>query len=376
MIASVTSVGDPVGKRDIAIAAVVSLIALYYMGAEIGDEEINASVVAAPLFLLVTIPLLWRRRAPLAALSATLCGVLLHAALFGTGVIRCGIVIPVVFLLACAAAANLRGREALVGLVLAEVAIVAMTLTDGAEDIVSALPLLMPLTAVLWGIGRVVHSRAEMVGVLEARTSDLRDARDERARLEVAADRARLSTELDELLQRRLAELAELADAGSGAGDSATATVALAEIEREGRRTLNEMRAVVGALRNESSDVPTVPQPALTQIDALLVRAKGAGARLTVEGSPRVLPAGVELSAYRVVEHLLAALDDGPDVDLCVRFKDDALELSISGPARRGSKTAIEQARERVQLQRGTLETTTRAGRSETLVSLPVLAAV
>ena len=376
MIASVTSVGDPVGKRDIAIAAVVSLIALYYMGAEVGDDEINASVFAAPLFLLATIPLLWRRRAPLAALSATLCAVLLHAALFGTGVIRCGIVIPVLFLLAFAAAARLPGREALVGLALAEVAMVAMVLTDGAEDIVSALPLLMPLTAVLWGIGRVVHSRAEMVGVLEARTSELRDARDERARLEVAADRARLSTELDELLQRRLAELAELAEVGSAAGDSATATVALAEIEREGRRTLNEMRAVVGVLRNESSDVPTIPQPALTQIDALLVRAKGAGARLTVEGSPRVLPAGVELSAYRVVEHLLAALDEGPDVDLCVRFKDDALELSISGPARRGSKTAIEQARERVQLQRGTLETTTRAGRSETLVSLPVLAAV
>ena len=38
------------------------------------------------------------------------------------------------------------------------------------------------------------------------------------------------------------------------------------------------------------------PQPALTQLDGLLVRAKGAGARLTVEGSPRALPAGVELS--------------------------------------------------------------------------------
>ena len=371
-----TSVGAPIGKRDIAIAAVVSLIALYAMGAEVGDDEINASVFAVPLFLLVTIPLVWRRRAPLAALAATLGGVLLHAALFGNGVIRCGVVIPVLFLLVFAAAARLPRGESLAGLVVAELAIVAMTLTDGAEDIVSALPLLMPLTAVLWAIGRVVHSRAEMVGALAARTSELRDVRDERARLEVAADRARLSSELDELLQRRLAELAELADAGSDAGDSATATVALADIEREGRRTLDEMRAVVGVLRKESSAVPTAPQPALTQIDALLLREKGADARLTVEGSPRVLPAGVELSAYRVVEHLLAALDDGPDVDLCVRFKDDALELSISGPARRGSRAAIEQARERVHLQRGTLKTTTHAGRSRTLVSLPVLAAV
>ena len=46
------------------------------------------------------------------------------------------------------------------------------------------------------------------------------------------------------------------------------------------------------------------------------MRAKGADARLTVEGSPRALPAGVELSAYRVVEHLLDALDDAPGVDV------------------------------------------------------------
>jgi hypothetical protein len=95
-----------------------------------------------------------------------------------------------------------------------------------------------------------------------------------------------------------------------------------------------------------------------------------------VEGDPRVLPAGVELAAYRIVEHLLAALDDGPDVDLGVRFKDDALELSISGRARRRSEAAIEQARERVRLQHGTLEATTRGGRAEAVVSLPVLAAV
>jgi len=127
-------------------------------------------------------------------------------------------------------------------------------------------------------------------------------------------------------------------------------------------------------LRDDGSDVPTSPQPTLTQLEALLVRAKGGAARLTVEGSPRVLPAGVELAAYRVVEHLLAAVDDGPDVDLCVRFKDDAIELAVSGPARRRGGAAIEHARERVQLQRGTLEATTRGGRAEAVATLPVLA--
>jgi hypothetical protein len=376
MIASMTSVRERIGKLDIAIAAVASAGAVYYMATEVNDDKIQASVAAVPLFMLVTIPLVWRRAAPIAALAATLGAVLLHSALFGTDVIRCGIVIPVVFVLGFAAGARLPARDAFVGLVLAEVTITAMILTDGAEDIISALPFVLPLMAILWGIGRVVHSRSSMVDALRARTSELRAARDERARMEVAADRARLSSELDALLQQRLGQLAGLADSGSRASDPATMTATLAEIEHEGRRTLEQMRAIVGVLRDESADLETAPQPTLTQIEALLVRAKGAGARLTVEGSPRALPAGVELSAYRVVEHLLAALDDSPDVELRVHFKDDALELSVSGPARRGAKAAIEQARERVQLQRGTLEATTHAGRAQAVVSLPVLAVV
>ena len=373
MLDSMTAAGRRIGKLDVAIAMLASLAALAYMINQVGDDEIQASVVAVPFFLLVTVPLLWRRAAPLAALAATLAAVALHSAVFGTDVIRCGIVIPLVFVLAFAAGARLPAREALAGLLLAEVCLALMILTDGAEDIIEALPFVLPLTAIVWAIGRVVHSRAQMAVALKARTNELREARDERARLEVATDRARLSGELDELLHRRLGELAALADAGSRTSDVADATDTLKKIEHEGRRTLEQMRAVVGVLRSESSDLPTAPQPTLTQLEALLVRAKGSDARLTVEGSPRALPAGVELSAYRVVEHLLAALEDSPDVDLCVRFKDDAIELAISGPARRRAKAAIEQARERVQLQRGTLEVTNHGGRAEAVVSLPVL---
>ncbi len=95
-----------------------------------------------------------------------------------------------------------------------------------------------------------------------------------------------------------------------------------------------------------------------------------------MEGSPRVLPAAVELSAYRIVEHLLAALEDTPDVEVRVSFRDDALEIAVAGPARRRARTSIERARERARLQRGTLEATVRGGRAEVVASLPVLTAV
>jgi signal transduction histidine kinase len=230
------------------------------------------------------------------------------------------------------------------------------------------------VTVGIWGIGRLVRSRGRMVSELQVRTAELREARDERARLNVAADRARLSRELDDLLQRRLGGLARMADDGSLSGDAAAATATFVDIERESRRTLEEMRAVVGVLRDDASDAPMEPQPTLTHLEALLVRAKGGDVRLTVEGNPRVLPAAVELSAYRIVEQLLTALDDAADVEVRVRFGDDALELAVAGAARRRAKASIERARERARLQRGSLEATIRGGRAEAVVSLPVLA--
>ena len=371
MIDSMRSGRERIGKRDVAITVVLSALGLLLMYGNVVDEEIETSVLAIPLFLLVTVPLLWRRAAPIAAVGAALAGLVVHDLLFGTEVVRCGVVLPMAFLFAFTAGAQLERREALTGLALSLALIVAEGITFlGAFAVVIA-----AVTAAIWGIGRIARSRGRMADELGARTEELREARDERARLEVASDRARLSRELDELLQRRLGELARMADEGTRPSDAATATATLVDIERESRRTLEEMRAVVGVLRDDDSDVPTRPQPTLTHLEALLVRAKGTDARLTVEGSPRVLPVAVELSAYRIVEQLLDALDDAPDVEVRVRFRDDALDLAVSGPARRRAKAAIERARERARLERGTLEATVQGGRAEAVASLPVLSA-
>jgi hypothetical protein len=376
MITSMTEPRARIGRLDIAIAAIASLVALVYMGAEHWDDELNLSLVAAPLFVGVTVPLLWRRVAPLAAVAASLGALLIHIGIYGDDAVRCGIVLPVAFLFAFATGSRLDLPRSLLGLALVLGLGLATCLTDapsGAD--LGAMAFVGPISIVVWITGRVVRSRGRMVAELEARTGELRVARDERARLEVAGDRARLSAELDELLQRRLGELARLAD-GGGDVDMDVAAARLAAIEHESRRTLEEMRTVVGVLRSAGDDAPIQPQPALVQLDALLLRVKGAGARLTVEGNPRALPAGVELSAYRVVEHLLEALDDAEDVEVRVRFADDALEIGVAGPVKRRGAEAIERARERVALHSGTLDTTTRDGRAEAVVLLPIFATV
>jgi hypothetical protein len=322
----------------------------------------------------MTLPLLWWRTATVAAVVGVIAALLLHAALFNP-VVRCGIIFPVGFVLAFAAGSRLHGREALaaLGLVWVLDLVVCLTDADAGAD-VAAMTFVAPVTAAVWWVGRLVRSRSQMIGELETRTGELRHARDERSRLEVMADRARLSSELDELLHRRLGELARLADAGARPGDATEMKAALVDIEHESRRTLDEMRELVGVLRDDGAAAPTSPQPTLTHLDALLVRVKGSDARLTVEGSPRVLPAGVELSAYRVVEQLLAALEDASDIEVRVRFTDDALELVVSGATRRQGAAAIERARERVRLQRGTFHTATHGGRAEAVASLPMFA--
>jgi hypothetical protein len=129
---------------------------------------------------------------------------------------------------------------------------VAVCLTDGKDGAQpDAITFVAPLTLVVWAAGLLVGSRRHLVGELHARTQQLREARDDRSRLEVATERARLSAELDELLQRRLGALVQLADGGSRNGDDAAAT--LAEIERESPRTLDEMRSVVGVLRDDDA---------------------------------------------------------------------------------------------------------------------------
>ncbi len=360
---------------DIAVAGAFVALGTILMVLNVASPDPGlepSSWVAVPAFLLVTVPVLWRRAAPLHALGATTAGMALNVALLAETV-RCGVAFPLVWVLVFSAGARLALPEAAAGLGLGLLTLLLMTLDDGVVG-PEVLPLFAPITAVVWGTGRIVHSRGRLVEQLQARTTELRTARDDRARLEVATDRARLSSELDALLQRRLGELAAMAEDGAAQTDAAAATATLVDIETESRRTLEEMRAVVGVLREAEGEAPVAPQPTLTHLEALIVRAKGAGAHLRVEGSPRVLPAGVELSAYRVVEHLLAALEDVGDVEVVVRFADDAIELAVAGPARRRAEAAIERARERVELHRGTLTATTRGGRSEAVAHLPVLA--
>jgi hypothetical protein len=288
----------------------------------------------APLALLampaVTLPVIWRRRAPLAAAAVLSAGVVASA---GAG--RCGAAIPAALLVLYALGSRADTRRALAGLALVLAAMTFLSLTDPIID-AAVLSFVIPLCLATTGIGRAVRARARLAADLDVRTRELERQRERTAELAIAVERTRLAAQLDATARDRLREMIALAERVAD----------FARIERLGRDSLNDMRALLGLLRSDGR----APQPTLAQLGALLnaARERGRAVALDVEGEERPLPGGVEVTAYRIVEHAL----DG-DAPLAVRlsYRADMLELELSGATDR----ALAAARERVRAHGGRL---------------------
>lgn len=365
--------GPRIARRDIAIAVLFAVVAVPSIG-WLQESRTGATLPGKPvmglLMLLAVVPVLWRRRAPLLAAGGTLIGTAIHVVVYGT-IGRCGLLLPLFFVESFAVAAWLERDEALLGLAIVLGAGVVCLSADQSAGW-GGLTVSVPVTLAVWFIGRLVRSRAGLVSDLRAGNAELREQREMNARLEVESDRVRLSGELDELLRTRLSELTQMADAG--AGEQEDSGVRLAQIEAESRATLDQMRSIVGLLRD--GDTPTEPQPTLAHLDALLLSLKGPGSRLTVTGEPRLLPVALELSAYRVVEHLLSATEDAPGVEVHVDFGGETLEVTVTGPARgnrRRTEAALDRARERLALHHGDLRSEVADGRTRATAAIPVL---
>ena len=325
-----------------------------------------------PVFALATVPVLWWRRSPVAVAGIALVVMVLHDVLFGW-VTRCGVGLPLAFVLAYLGAVSLERSRAWISLVLNTLLTAAVVVVDastGFEPFVLALPIVL----IVFGIGRAVRHRTAMSAELKARSVELQRLRDERVALELSSDRARLSQQLDELLQERLGQLTTAADSGRHL-DPDSARALFESIERDSRATLDGMREIVGLLRG--GDVALAPAPTVAHLDALLARRTSSESRLTVVGDPRSLPATIELSAYRIVEHLVDVMADEPEcrIEVSVRFDDEALEIRVDGTVDRSAdlKAAVARARERARFLGGSLDVKVSRGHANAVAQLPVL---
>jgi hypothetical protein len=371
------------GVLDLGAAVILSGYAVALTSGILRTSHPHGGAAASIGVLFMTLPVAWRRPAPLAAAAVMGAAALLNGLVFGP-IVRCGAFLPAIFLVAYSAGVRRDRAASAEGLLLCAAAVVAEGLYDPRIE-GGGLVFVLPVLVAFFASGRLVRARTQTAAALRKSSAELRRQREETARLAVLADRARVTADLEQSLHAQIGGLASTAAtgldalAGDPAGDQAAARQALASIERDGRAVLGHLREVLSTLQERPLNEPQVnePQPTLARLSELLVRATTADARLTVEGSPRTLPAGLELSGYRIVEHLLLALEDAPQaaVDVRLSFTPDSLELHVSGPpaADVDLRAVLAAARERAGLHGGTVDSRLAGGVCYAMARLPLV---
>jgi hypothetical protein len=362
------------GVLDIAAAVILSGYAVALTSGALPTGHPHGGTGASAGVLAMTLPVAWRRRAPLAAACVLAAAAMANGLAFGS-MVRCGATLPAVFLVAYTIGVRHDRARSAGGLLLCAGAVVAEALYDP-QIRADGLVVVLPVLAAFFAAGRLIRARNATAEALRGQSAELRRRREETARLAVLADHAHLSRDLEGSLHAQIGGIASTAAAGLGALDTDhdAARRALASIERDGRAALGHLRRVLGGLHEQA---PGEPQPTLARLSGLLARATSADARLAVDGDPRTLPAGLELSGYRIVEHLLLALEDAPEAAVTVRlyFRPDLLELHVSGPPSPTAdlRAVLAVARERASLHGGTVESRVADGICYATARLPLI---
>jgi signal transduction histidine kinase len=301
------------------------------------------------LVLLHTLPLAARRRFPGAVLATCVASGLAFAAL-GLPPVILGVAILVA---AYSVAAYGSRWVSLAGLAVAAVGSTAVQLTPGKFEMPTPVGNTLILGAA-WLLGHFVGVRRAYTDQLE-RTAELERTRAEAARRAVVEERLRLARELHDVVAHSISVIA--VQSGVGAHVASTqpeeAAKALAAIEATSRAALVELRRLLGVLRQEGDPQGDLaPVPGLADLEVLLaeVAKAGLGVRLRVEGTPSQLPAGVDLSAYRIVQEALTNVVKHAGLaraQVTIRYGDQDVTVEITDDGR-GAVTSVSDGRARV----------------------------
>jgi signal transduction histidine kinase len=363
---------------DAVIAVGLSAYGVILVCGAVANNTKHSGVFASVMVLFMTLPVAWRRCAPLAVAAVLAGGAVLNVALVGD-MIRCGPALPALLLCAYSVGRRplrLRNGSAPLALACLLFSAVLQCATDPNLQL-DVMVALAPMIVGLYAAGRLVDARTHLAADLEQRNAELRHQRQRRAAVAVEADRARIAEGLEAELNAQISEMGAAAANGRRAlaleRSPEAAQVAFGTIQQRGRETLAHMRQMVGTLLEPGSPEP---QPSLSQLDRLLERAGSADLHLHVTGAPRVLPPGVELAGYRTLEHLLNAYGDVPGarIDVEVDFAAEALELTVRGPVPDplGLRTAVAAAQARLEVHHGSLSSSCPAGRWEATALIPL----
>jgi signal transduction histidine kinase len=263
---------------------------------------------------------------------------------------------------------------------LASLPFAAFLYTQLREEAVPTVPdnavpflILIPIAVVAEGLRRWKRRADED----RARLSTLESEQAEALRRAAEHERARIARELHDVVTHNVSVMVIQAGAARKVLDTEPfqAREALLAVEAGGRAAMAELRHVMGLLTMDSDGpdpagtADLTPQPGLDRLDSLVQRVRDTGVpvELSITGTPRPLPSGVELTAYRVVQEALTNTVKhavGANARVLVDYGSDELRVEVTdtggapgAAAAGGNRRGLIGLRERLAVYGGTLQT-------------------
>lgn len=324
---------DPFTVDAVAAVVVFGFGLATVFSQDLRDGARDPGPLAVLTAFVICAPIAVRRRWPLGALTVSVIGIFLHIlANWSEGSLPAAVLI-----LTYSVGAHRRLPVAVAGVAMTATVIVVLALVDSPGlDVVGTLGVLANFAAA-WAIGVALRNRRLATDARVSEANERAEAARESSARALAEERLRIAQELHDVVAHSMSVIAVQAGAGMHVLDEHPdqARAALEAISATSRGTLAEMRRLLGVLRDSGGARATAPAPGLDDLPELIdeVRAAGVPAALHVDGVPEVVPAGVGLSAYRVVQEALTNVikhaGQPTRVDVTVRHGPGALTVEI-----------------------------------------------
>ncbi len=362
------------------VLMVTGIVTLFAPGDHSGSQH-DPNALGVLLVLATDLPLIWRRRAPLAVLAVVLGATATYSAFgFAHNSTELGLILALYTV--SSAYPHRTSLKTLCGcmatmIAAAMVGIWQTGVGDGFANAAFTVVYILP-----WALGENAYHRRRHLVDTEERARRAEEERERETRQAVNDERTRIARELHDVVAHAMSVMVVQAGAGRRvlADHPAKAAEALANIELTGRDGLAEMRRLLGVLRQDDltasgqgPEPELAPQPGLAAVSDLAERWQQAGLPVEVEvkGPSRPLPTGVDLSAYRIIQEALTNVFKHAGADhvlVGLTFDDAGLQIDVLDDGR--GAAAIDDAgghgligmRERVALYGGTVQAGPRPG--------------
>jgi signal transduction histidine kinase len=267
-------------------------------------DYVPADAFAVVLALVCSLPYYFRRRAPASVLVINVVGLCVMAIIGYPSNVQSQMILVGIYTVG----AHAHGRGRVIGPLSVGIGLLTVALAGIPDATTANLLFSGAIYAGGFLFGSTVRNRRLYNHELEARAAALERERDEEARRVLADERLRIAQELHDVVAHSMGVIAVQAGVGAHVidQDPAEAKRSLEAIARTSRSTLHEIRRILGVLRDDGA-AAYQPAPGLVDLDRLVGDFEVAGLPVTVgvEGSPKSLPAGIDLTAYRIVQEAL-----------------------------------------------------------------------